>query len=193
MSLKCAALNLSVVSRMLTGNERLECVAPSLDGKGLVTLTIAQERVQQLSKVRRLTPLFELFYNVCGVRPPVNLIGHHEKDLPPFPDGWGGLRHTHAIYRGIRRPMNGDGFDHDVYIYVVQPRYVYRSIVDTACLAKRYDAPKDSVFVAYVVFDDANCTAGRILNWEWVEADMNQRNLPNDAQGRYDNRVWSNG
>lgn len=173
--------------------ESLVCLAPSLQGNGLVTLDIDRERVQKLAAVGRRSALFELLYNVCGIVPPVNNIGYHERHEPPFQDGWGGLKHTHAIFKGLRRPMNGDGVDRNVYIFVVSPKYTYRYEAHMVCTAKRHAAPKSSVFVGYVVFDDDILEKGKVVNWEWVLADSRNPSLPENFDTRYDEKVWANG
>ena len=167
--------------------------APIPGGTGFVSLRISLERVGQFAGSGRLTPLFELLYNVCGIVPPVNCIGYHERDQPPFQDGWGGLKRAHTVFRGIKRPMNGDGFDRDIYIYVVSPPFSYRHIVDRVCPAKRVGAPEGTVFVAYIKFDDEEFSSGEVLNWEWVMADPNCPRYPEGHASRYDEKVWENG
>lgn len=171
----------------------LSPLAPRPDGNGFVALRIGRERVQQLAKLSRRTPLFELLYNVCGVVPPVNNIGYHEQNDPPFQDGWGGLKRAHTIFRGVRRPLNGDGIDGTVYVYVVSPLYTYRQVSHMACPAKRFPAPAGTVFTAYVVFDDDQCSAGEIRNWEFVFADKVNPRYPEDYINRYEEKVWENG
>lgn len=178
---------------MLNAALALECEVPSPHGDGFVTLSIERQRVKQLAEQGRRTPLFEFFYNVCGVVPPVNNVGTvHERDDPPFQDGWGGMKHTHVIFKGVKRPLNGDGLDKNVYVYVNSPRYVYKYIPHMACVAKRDEPPKNQLFVCYVVFDDETCSSGRVIYWEWVLADEQDPRRPLNYKGRYDNEVWAN-
>lgn len=150
------------------------------------------ERIKQLASLGRRNALYEAFYNVCGILPPVNNIGHHEKKHSPFPDGWGGMKHAHVIFRGVRRPLTEDGIDKKIYVYAVSPRFVYEYVPDMVCCAKRKPAPKGAVFVAYVVFN-TDFSKGEILNWEWVVADQEKPNYPANYKVRYDEEVWSNG
>lgn len=169
-----------------------ETVSPSPDGGNrMITLTVDAERVRQLAASRRTTALFELAYNVLGKVPPVNNIGYHEQSA--FPDHWGGMRHTHAIFRGLKRPMNDHDLDGAVYVYVLSPRFTYRYIADMACTAKRFEAPENTVFAVYVIFEDNNFDRGSIVNWEWVGSDPDDSRYPRDYRDRYEQRVWTNG
>lgn len=167
-------------------------LAPSPDGSArMIELTVDAERVRQLAGLRRKTPLYELTYNVMGQLPPVNNIGYHEQDI--FPDHWGGVRRAHTIFKGLRRPMNDHDLDGNVYVYVMSPPYTYRYIAHMACTAKRYDAPVNTVFAVYVIFDDNNFDKGFIVNWEWIGADPDNPKLPRDHTERYEQQVWTNG
>jgi len=169
-----------------------ETDAPSPDGSGeIIKLKVDDERVRQLARLRRKTALFELVYNVLGQVPPVNNIGHHENSS--FPDHWGGMRHAHAIFKGLKRPMNDHDLDGNVYIYVLSPRFTYRHIPDMVCPAKRFDAPANAVFVVYVVFAGKEFERGLIVNWEWVDASPDQPLYPLDYTDRYEQSVWTNG
>lgn len=170
-----------------------EALAPSPAGDHtLISLAVEPERVQQIAKLGRRTPLFELIYNVCGIRPPVNNIGYHEDDL--FPDNWGGMQHTHAIFKGLRRPMNNHGLDDRVYVYLMQPRYTYKYVPNMVCVAKRHPAPTGSVFAVYVTFkDETEFIGGTIVNWEWVLSDPDSPQYPKGFETRYDQRIWTNG
>lgn len=170
-----------------------EASAPSPAGDHtLIVLAVESERVRQIAKLGRKTPLFELLYNVCGILPPVNNIGYHEADL--FPDHWGGMQHTHAIFKGLRRPMNNHGLDDRVYVYLLQPKYTYKYCADMVCVAKRFPAPAQSVFAVYVTFEDeTDFTGGVIINWEWVLSDSDAPQYPKEFDNRYDQRIWTNG
>lgn len=169
-----------------------ETDAPSPEGDGrMIKVTVDAERVRQLAGVRRKTALFELVYNVLGQVPPVNNIGFHESS--DFPDNWGGMRHAHAIFKGLKRPMNDHDLDGDVYVYVLSPRFTYRYIPDMACTAKRYDAPENAVFAVYVIFEGNDFNQGSIVNWEWVGSTADRPQYPRNYKERYDQRVWTNG
>lgn len=166
--------------------------APSPSGD-LISLDVSAERVRQLASLGRTNDIFAFFYNLCGRDIPVNNFGYHEKDESQFPDRWGGLKHTHAIYRGIKRPYKEAEKDGNVYIYVVQHRYVYQYTPHMVCVAKRVPAPDRAVFVAYVVFEDQPFGKGAVQNWEWVVADPENPKCPKDVNNRYEEKVWENG
>lgn len=167
-------------------------IAPSPEGAGFITLNAEVSRIEQLASLGRKSLLFEYVYNVCGVAPPVNNIGYHEKDESPFKDSWGGLRHAHSIFKGVNRPLNRNGVDEKVYIYVISPKYVYTYVPDMVCVAKRKAAPGKAVFVVYVLFEK-EFSEGKIVNWEWVIADQEDPLLPANFNERYNEKVWSNG
>jgi hypothetical protein len=170
----------------------LKVQAPSPSGD-LISLGVSVERVRQLAALGRRSDIFAFFYNLCGLDIPVNNFGYHEKDDGNFPDNWGGLKHSHAIYRGIKRPYKEAERDGDVYIYVVQHRYVYQYISNMVCVAKRAPAPARALFVAYVVFEGQPFDKGVVQNWEWVVADPENPKYPKDFNNRYEEKVWENG
>lgn len=155
--------------------------------KELCTLNVHPETVKIHANQRHLTKLFEMIYNICGALPPVNNIGAHEKDHD-FPDHWGGMKHAHALFKGIKRPFQDDGLDNHVFIYVIKPHYYYEYVVSMVCPAKRKKTPDGIVLAVYVKFTDSDYTEGVILSWDWVRADDND--LPKGHQQRYDERLW---
>lgn len=166
--------------------------APSPQGNGeFVSLSVASGRVQELARLGRHNDIFGLVYNLFGILPPVNNIGYHERDKI-FADHWGGLRHAHAIFQGLRRPFHDENHDTEVYIYVVAPKYVYEYAPDMVCVARRIVAPSASVFVAYVKFD-RELESGVVINWEWVVSDAKNLGKPRNFNDRYDKLVWENG
>lgn len=106
---------------------------------------------------------------------------------------WGGMRNTHAIFKGLKRPMNDDGLDKDVYVYILKPMYTYRYKPGMVCVAKRFPAPQNAVFAVYVMFQDDDYNKGEIFYWDWVLADSHNPTLPRGYNERYDQRIWSNG
>lgn len=171
--------------------EEFSVKAPSPVEIGLISLTIDHERVKELAQSGRNNDIFAMVYNVCGMLPPVNNVGYHERHIP-FSDNWGGLRHTHAIFKGLKRPFHDDNHDSEIYMYIVAPRFVYKYIPDMACVACRVDAPENAVFVAYVKFSNELFTSGSIINWEWVVSDNASPNKPKDFLKRYEQQVWEN-
>jgi hypothetical protein len=157
----------------------------------LVSLKVDPQRVRELASSGRNNDIFALVYNVCGMLPPVNNVGYHERSIP-FVDNWGGLRHTHVIFKGLKRPFHDDNHDSEIYMYVVAPRFVYKYVPDMTCVARRVEAPKNTVFVAYVKFGDEFFTSGSVINWEWVVSDNRSPNKPKDFLNRYDQQVWEN-
>ena len=157
----------------------------------LILLSIGGERVRETASLGRYNSLFELDYNICGVPPDVNNIGYHERE-DNFPDSWGGLKHCHVIFKGIKRPFQEKGLDGSVYVYVASPRYVYKYEPHMVCVAKRIKAPLNAVFATYVKFDH-NLDNGEVISWEWVVADKEQPQYPENYANRYDEKVWENG
>lgn len=147
--------------------------------------------VKDLASARRRTKLYELFYNVAGMPPPVNNIGAHETDSDNrFPDNWGGLSHAHALFKGLERPLGTDRSGDAIFVYLLRPRYTYEYVADMVCPARRMPAPDNAVFAVYARFD-SDFEAGTILNWEWVKADAGlDESLPDAFSERYDRRVW---
>ncbi len=166
-------------------------VPSPLDKKKTSSLVIDDGMVPAIANQGRNNKLYELFHNVGGMPPPVNNIGHHEKISGVSPDEADmSLINSHALFKGVKRPLTDLKHDENVYIYVVGSKYAYSYIPNMACVAKRVDAPKDAIFVVYATFNDEGCTTGKIIQWEWVKADIASPSLPKNHSNRYDKRVW---
>lgn len=156
------------------------------DNQELARFEVDSDALKSIAEIRNYTQLYAYFYNVLGILPPVPHIGYHEKDCS-FPDHWGGIKHAHALFKGIERPyVNGD-LHEQIYAYIVKPKFIYKHHSSMVCLAKRVEAPKNSVFAIYVRF---NNEIGSILYWEWVFSDEKDELLPQDYETRYSGRVW---
>lgn len=166
------------------------CLVPAPtpeDRSRLIDIAVSSERVQSLSRQGKSVKIFEMFYNIMGIAPPVNNIGYWEKHNPSrFPDHWGGLRHAHALFKGLQRPMTDDGHDSKVYIYIISPRFQYVYEPSLVCCAKRVDAPRNAVFTVHVLLEPEPT----IINWEWVIADANYPQLPKGFATRYEQQIW---
>lgn len=156
------------------------------DRRALVQFRVDEITLRSLAEIRSYNKVFEYFYNVCGKLPPVNNIGCHEDDQA-FPDHWGGIKHAHALFKGINRPYVDGDLHEEIYIYIVAPKFVYKYVVDMACVARREDAPENAVFAIYVRFDEG---VGVIISWEWVFSDPRDGSLPDNFDDRYGSRVW---
>ena len=95
----------------------------------------------------RRQPLFDFWALVKGAPPPINCIGHHEGYV--FPD-LPGLKSAHALFSGLRRPIDTSHNGDDVYAFVTLPKVLYISVVDMVCLARMHQVPKNAVFTCYV-------------------------------------------
>lgn len=155
--------------------------------QALCKLNIHPDTVKMHAEHRHLTKVFEMVYNICGVLPPVNNIGYHERSHS-FPDHWGGVKHAFALFQGIKRPFQDDGLDGQVFVYVIKPRFYYEFSGSMVCVAKRKETPKGIVLAVYVKFRDSSYNEGTILSWDWVPADSN--GLPDGHDKRYDKRLW---
>ncbi|WP_444891990.1 hypothetical protein ACJJIE_13255 [Microbulbifer sp. TRSA001] len=173
----------------------LEISAPSPNNKDQqISLRIDRELVQNYADIGAKTELYQLFYNVCGLIPPVNNIGYHEElntqGTLIFPDASKGLESSSALFRGLRRPCFGQEGEKDVFIYIVNPTYVYEYVPHMVCMAKRELAPENAVLAVYVVFDDDQLIKGKVVQFELVRADQNRPHLPKDYINRYDKQIW---
>ena len=160
------------------------------DPSKAMTLEVDAGWVRQNARHARIQPLFDFWALVKGEPPPINCIGHHEGYVFPELSGmWG----SHALFRGLKRPVDVSDEGDGVYVFLSMPPVFYRSIGDMVCLAKLRDAPKNAVFACYVrryEQETEDGFSGRVVAWEWVRADQNDPNLPADWQERYEEERW---
>ncbi|NOX41140.1 MAG: hypothetical protein GXP05_11700, partial [Alphaproteobacteria bacterium] len=115
--------------------------APDFDDPSkIIRLGINASWVNENKVAGRYQRIFDFWPLIRGVPPPVNNIGYHEGgDM----SGHIGLMGTHAMARGLERPIgdadNGDG----IYVLLSKPTYHYEYEVGMVCLAKRLECPKN--------------------------------------------------
>lgn len=166
--------------------------APSFDDPNVpMTLDVSASWVRQNAIHGRQQPLMDFWSLVYGAWPPVNNIGYHEDssaiELP-------GLKGSHALFCGLKRPMNSSSDESDIYVFVSDPAYLYRYIPDMVCVAKLRPSPRHAVFACYVrryEEETDSGISGMVLAWEWVRCDDDAFRLPNDHATRYGGQVWS--
>lgn len=176
---------------MFSNIGNLTVVAPSFDDPGKqVTLEVDASWILANAAYARRQPLMDFWALVQGTAPPVNNIGYHEGGtLPDLP----GLKAAHALFCGLKRPIDDADHDGEVYVFVTLPKLVYRYLADMVCVAKVREAPKNAVFACYVrryQQETADGISGRILSWEWVRAEPTTPMLPQDWQERYQAERW---
>jgi hypothetical protein len=118
-----------------------------------------------------------------------------------------GLLEATALFRGVHRPMIKPNLDGRVYAYVSTPRSTFVRPMDRHELRLGpFEAlkPENAVFVTFVLFDDdavrrwdreirdahGENVDGIVVDWEWTLADPYHPDLPDDYNGRYDERKW---
>ena len=162
-----------------------------IDSARKVQFEIDDRAIEYYCKDGKLSSIFQVFYNVAGVPIPVNSFGFHEQhESEEFPDHFGGIRHTVAVFQGVKRPLDDVGFDRNIFVYVTDHRYSYEYIPHMVCIAKRREMPKDSVFVIYVYFENEADDVGQIRDWEWVKAGDSNPPLPENCGIRYEREKW---
>ena len=138
----------------------------------------------------RLQPLLDFWALVKGMAPPINCIGYHEGYVP---QDLRGLSAAHALFCGLKRPLDDTTNGDHVHIFLTSPPILYGSVESMVCLAKARPAPKNAVFACYVrryEEETQDKLSGRILAWEWVKADDADPLLPQDFQDRYQLERW---
>ena len=146
------------------------------------------DKIRNALLARDSNTLFDAYYNVLNIRPPYDNIGYHEQD-ENFPDRFGGLGRSHAIFKGIKRPCRYEDQDKRLFVYVSRQRYKYTYTADMVCRVKKVPTEPGLLFVGILDFGRVE-GKGVILNWEWVQQDPEDPNLPIGYKDRYDERVY---
>lgn len=166
-------------------------LAPSFDDpEKLMKLAVDASWILNNAAHARRQPLMDFWALVQGSAPPVNNVGYHEGGtVPDLP----GLKAAHALFCGLKRPIDDADHDGEVYVFVTLPKEMYHYVADMVCVAKAREVPRDAVFACYVrryQQETGDGISGRILAWEWVKAVPEEPTLPQDWQERYQAERW---
>lgn len=175
---------------MTANNRNVELIrAPSpFDPKKDITLRIDRGIVGKLSEISSTHKLYQMYYNICGYPPPVNNIGYYERESKVV-DNSCGIKDTHAVFQGLKRPHLAEDGDKSVFIYISKPDYIYKYKPGMVCVVARSRFPEQAVFAVYVNLDSSGET-GEIFNWELVKSDPEDMRLPHNHKDRYDQLRW---
>ncbi|WP_157046550.1 hypothetical protein [Roseovarius sp. 217] len=165
--------------------------APHFDDQNeMMKLDVSASWVKQNAIHLRRQSLMDFWTCVKGCAPPVNNIGYHEDGRKVVLKG---MLASHAVYRGLERPIDGSDNGEEVYVFISSPSTFYRYVPHMVCVAKSCPSPKNAVFACYVrryKQETSAGSSGMILSWEWVKNDENAPTVPYEAEVRYKVQVW---
>lgn len=158
---------------------------------------MSKDHAAKAAKAGRRQPLLEFWSVLRGIAPPISSIGYHENhtDFPLIHGKLSTLFDAHACFMGVKRPLAEDDTGANVVVYVLKPRFYYELTPDMVCMAKKVAVAPDLVFVAYARLDmpcseNQSVVKGVLTHWEFVVADSDNPQLPENHATRYDEPLW---
>lgn len=161
------------------------------DREKLVEFRVCRTDVVKAAEQRRRQPAFDFWSVLAGSLPPIpgaeRMVEYGDQDLFRLID-------AHACFQGIRRPCGADDDGSRTVAFVLRPAsfFAFDGRPPVSWMYKK-SVPNDLVFVAYARLDepcDAASHVGVLTHWQFVEADENDPDLPEDFGNRFVNRLW---
>ena len=164
--------------------------APSAKNRNdLVRYSISEEFFEKNAYIKRKTPIFQIWVHVVGKLPPINNID----SINPIPTLLT-LNDSVACFKGINRPCDGENNGDSILIYVLNPMVSILYEANMVCVAK---AIRLGNVVATVqvrlqdsLQDSGETVSGRVTRIEFVAGNGDSPNLPQNADERYNERLW---
>jgi hypothetical protein len=167
--------------------------APSPEDRAvLVNFSLGSGDAVTMAKIGRRQLTFEMWSIILGLEPPVHGCAHRNKKIAGELTN---LSASHALFKGIQRPLADDDDGSEVLAYVLKPKHMYENNPDMVSVALKVAVPQDLVFVVYARLNKANgeglsVTKGTVTHWHFVEADPATPMLPVDYSTRYRAQLW---
>lgn len=161
------------------------------DSGKLVEFRVCRSDVIKAAEQRRRQPAFEFWSILAGQLPPIpsaeRMVEYGDQDFFRLID-------AHACFQGIKRPCGADDDGSRTVAFILKPSsfFVFDGRPPVSWMHKKA-VPHDLVFVAYARLDEPCDTAshvGVLTHWQFVEADENDPNLPEDFGNRFVKRLW---
>ena len=128
-----------------------------------VEFRLSEETKEVLHQRRLSTRALEFVVLVAGIQPNFNNIEEmtHRTSISD----------VRFVFKGLNRPRQDTENGDDIYIYVIEPKQLYKYEPNMKCPAVLKDAPKGCCLAIFVKFDyvSASEPIGHILDWRWTE------------------------
>lgn len=169
------------------------------DRTWIMSYRVAEGDTKKQLVAGRRQPLFDLWWQVHGLLPPVPGSNRYE-NLARRSDV--GISRAHACFRGIMRPAGADARGFDFVAFVTKPTVGFQYEPSMSCVIRPFEIATDLVFVTYARLDFPQGrgygsdiekmpkTDGVITHWHLVEADPNDPTMPIDHATRFRRRMW---
>jgi hypothetical protein len=168
--------------------------APNPDDRTkVISMEIAPGYIETNHRIRRLTPIFQLWAHVAGQLPPINNIQSLQRSRvrPTLTT----LENAIAAFRGVRRPYDGEQNGESVVVYVLRPDVSIQSHASMVCMARAVKVPPETLLTVQACpvqpLQGAPLSVKyRVTRLEFVSSAPVAPDLPARHQDRYDKLLW---
>ena len=105
------------------------------------------------------------------------------------------IRSAHACFQGVQRRYDQDDSGSDVYVYVINSAYTVRWQSNMRTCAGIYPTTAGTVLTVQVrsatsLHPCQEGIWGTITKWEFISADRDRPEFPEEYDRRYDGLIW---
>ena len=154
---------------------------------------ISEEYVATNARLRRRTPIFQLWAHVVGRLPPIN--NAHVILADPAVPTICTLHDSVACFQGVKRPFDTDDDGALMRAYILNPKVSIEYDPGLACVARTVQIPSRIVAMVLVkpIFPlqkHGKSVTGQVTRIEFVLRDEREPILPKDARNRFSRQLW---
>ena len=158
-----------------------------------IRMEVAPSYIDTNFRIRRLTPIFQLWAHVVGQLPPINNISSLLRG--PVTPTLTTLVDAVAAFRGVRRPYDGEQNGDSVVVYVLRPAVSIQHHPSMVCAARAVKVGAETILTVQACPMQALQASGgpvkyRITRLEFVSSTADDLGLPARHQDRYDTPLW---
>ena len=164
-----------------------------LGRKEPVYFEISEEYVATNARLRRRTPIFQLWAHVVGRLPPIN--NAHVILADPAVPTICTLHDSVACFQGVNRPLDTDDDGTLMRAYILNPKVSIEYEPGLACVARSVQIPAGIVAMVLVkpilsLQKLEKSVTGQVTRIEFVLRDEREPTLPKGARNRFSQQLW---
>lgn len=164
-----------------------------LGRKEAVYYEISREYVATNARLRRRTPIFQLWAHVVGRLPPIN--NAHVILADPAVPTICTLHDSVACFQGVKRPLDADDDGNLMRAYILNPNVTIEYDPGLACVARTVQIPAGIIAMVLVkpilsLQKHGKSVTAQVTRIEFVLKDEREPTLPKGVRDRFSQQLW---